>query len=261
MDGPGKGEELEVPKKIDWWRDFFTGLTLDMWRTAISEEQTRSESEFIFSELGVQANARILDVPCGNGRITLQLAAKGLNMIGVDFSDGFLREASNASRSKGLSISFEHREMRDLPWHNEFDGAFCWGNSFGYLDDSGNADFLKAVFRTLKPGARFLLDASSVAEAILPKIQERSEMQFGDILFKEENTYDHTMGRLDTRYTFVRGHEVEERFGSHRIYTYRQIVELLESPGFRMLKSLGSLSGGPFTLGANTLVFVVEKNV
>ena len=37
-----------------------------------------------------------------------------------------------------------------------FDGAFCVGNSFGYLDDEGNAAFLRAVRAALKPGGRFI---------------------------------------------------------------------------------------------------------
>ena len=48
--------------------------------------------------------------------------------------------------------------MRDLPWLGEFGGAVCFWSSFGYFDEQGNADFLRAVSNALKPGARFLLD-------------------------------------------------------------------------------------------------------
>lgn len=149
--------------------------------------------------------------------------------------------------------------MRDLPWRNEFDGAFCFGNSFGYLDDDGNADFLKAVYTILKPGSGLVLDAASVAEAILPKFQERSEVQVGDILFKEENRYDHLGGRLNTDYTFVRDGRVEKRFGSHRIYTYRELCQLLETAGFVILEAYGSLGQEPFKLGSAGLFFVAAK--
>ena len=67
--------------------------------------------------------------------------------------------------------------MRDLPWTAEFDGAFCFGNSFGYLDDEANADFLKAVSQTLKPGCRFIVDAPAVAECILPNFQPNRSLE------------------------------------------------------------------------------------
>ena len=54
--------------------------------------------------------------------------------------------------------------MRDLPWRSTFDGAFCVGNSFGYLDDPGNAAFLRAVRETLRPGARLVLETPMVLE-------------------------------------------------------------------------------------------------
>lgn len=48
--------------------------------------------------------------------------------------------------------------MCDLRWTDEFDGGYCFGNSFGYLDHSGVRKFLAAVARALKPGARFVID-------------------------------------------------------------------------------------------------------
>ena len=63
--------------------------------------------------------------------------------------------------------------MRDLPWRARFDGAFCLGNSFGYLDDEGNAAFLRAVAAALKPGARFVLETPMVLENLLGHIKDR----------------------------------------------------------------------------------------
>ena len=60
--------------------------------------------------------------------------------------------------------------MRDLPWPQRFDGVFCFGNSFAYLDDQGNADYLANVARALKPSGRFVLETGIVAESFLPHI-------------------------------------------------------------------------------------------
>ncbi len=246
-------------QKTEWWKDFFSGLVLDMWRQATSEEQTRLEADFIQRALQLTTPATVLDVPCGNGRLSMELASQGYVLTGVDFSPGFLKEARSSADKRQLKIAWEQREMRDLVWREEFDGAFCFGNSFGYLDDDGNAEFLKVVSRVLKPGARFVLDASSVAENVLPKIQAHSEVQIGDILFKEDNRYDHVQGRLDTEYTFVRDGKEEKRFGSHRIYTYREVCRLLDNAGFVNLEAYGSVSQEPFKFRSETLLFVATK--
>src|SRR6266702_2077566 len=134
----------------EWWRDFFSGVAVDLWLRVPTEEQTRAEADFIEKALRLPPHARLLDVPCGGGRHSLALAARGHQATGVDLSSDFLREARKQAKERHLEVAWEQREMDDLPWQNEFDGAFCFGNSFGYLDDAGNSRFLKAVARALK---------------------------------------------------------------------------------------------------------------
>ena len=246
-------------QKLEWWKDFFSGLTVDMWRQAVTEEQTRSEADFIQRMLKLTPPATILDVPCGFGRLAIEVATRGFTLSGVDISSQFLEEAKAAAKKLQLNVSWYQRDMRDLPLESSFDGAFCFGNSFGYLDDESNVQFLEAVYRVLRPNGRFILDASSVAENVLPKIQDHTEMEFGDIRFIEDNHYDHELSRLDTQYTFVRSDRTEKKFGSHRIYTYRELQGLLSSTGFVNCQSFGTITGEPFAFGANGLYIVATK--
>lgn len=242
----------------EWWENFFSGIALDLWRAAVPPERTRAEADFIQEALRLPAKAKVLDAPCGNGRLSLELAARGYQMTGVDIAVEFLEEARAKALERRLTIAWDQRDMRDLPWQSEFDGAFCFGNSFGYFSDDGNVAFLSSVARALKPGTRFILDAAA-AEAILPKFQEHSWAPVGDILFLEENRYDAALGRLHTDYTFVRNGKAEKRSGSHRIYTYRELCRLLEEAGFADLEAFGSLAKEPFKLGAERLLLVATK--
>ena len=122
--------------------------------------------------------------------------------------------------------------MRDLPWPQQFDGAFCVGNSFGYLNDDGNAAFLRAVWAALKPGGRFVLETPMVLENLLNHLQPRPWWKTGDVYLLVENQYDPVRSRLDIEYTFVSDGRVEVRRGSHRAYTFRELMELLTACGF-----------------------------
>jgi len=246
-------------QKPDWWKDFSSGLAVDMWRQAVTDDQTHSEADFIQKMLQLTPPATILDVPCGFGRLAIELASRGFTMSGLDISVEFLEEARVASSKRRLNVSWHQREMRDLPWQMSFEGAFCFGNSFGYLDDEGNAEFLDSVYRVLSPGGRFVLDASSVAENVLPRIQEHTEMRVGSILFIEDNHYDHALSRLDTEYTFVRADQTEKKFGSHRIYTYRELQGLFSKAGFVNCRTFGTISEEPFTFGAQGLFIVASR--
>jgi SAM-dependent methyltransferase len=146
--------------------------------------------------------------------------------------------------------------MRDLPWPAAFDGAFCLGNSFAYYDDQGNADFLKAVARTLKPGARFLLDTGYLVEGLLPVLQERTWYPWGDILTLADRRYDPATGRLHVEYTSIHDGKVEKWPMSARLYTYREVRRLAEDAGLTDLQGYGSLAREPFAFGSRRLLLV-----
>src|SRR6266705_1529218 len=77
----------------NWYEDFFHGVTLDLWRKAIPSEQTKAESEFLINNLACDAGAHLLDLPCGNGRLSFELAKRGYRVTGVDISEEFIEEA------------------------------------------------------------------------------------------------------------------------------------------------------------------------
>jgi SAM-dependent methyltransferase len=240
----------------DWWRTFFSGLAVDMWLQAMPEEITRSEADFVQKVLTVAPPSKLLDVPCGGGRHCLALAVRGYEMTGVDISPIFLDKARTQAKEKRLSIRWDEREMSDLPWEREFDGAFSLGNSFGYLTDAGNAAFLKAVARSLKPGARFLIGTGSLLETVMPSLQERAWMKIGDIYFMPDRRYDPASGRLEVEYTFIRDGRVEIKQASTRLYTYREFHRLLEEAGFSDLQAYSSMNQEAFQYGAKQLFMV-----
>jgi len=245
--------------QTNWWENFFHGVALDFWRAAISDEQTRAEADFINNQLQLPVGAKLLDVPCGNGRLSIELAAFGFELTGVDIAVEFIEEAKGKSEARGVSVDWRNIEMRALPWTSEFDGAFCFGNSFGYLEDDENAAFLKVIARTLKPGARFILDAPAIAECLLPHFVGNRTIELGDISCTIDSRYDHEQGRIFPSFTFVRNGVEDKRASSQRVYTYRELVRLLSEAGLETVAAYGSLAEEPFKLGDHRLLLVTKK--
>jgi SAM-dependent methyltransferase len=245
--------------KPNWWENFFHGVALDFWRAAISDEQTRAEADFINSHLEVPVGAKVLDVPCGNGRLAIELAAFGFNLTGVDLAPEFIEEAKTNSAARNASVGWKNLEMRQLNWTNEFDGAFCFGNSFGYLEDDESAEFLAALARALKPGARFIIDAPAIAECLLPHLLEHRTIELGDVSATIDTRYDEEQGRMFNEFTFKRDGVSDKRPASQRIYTYRELTGLLRAVALEPVAAYGSLTEEPFKLGAQKLLLVCRK--
>jgi SAM-dependent methyltransferase len=243
----------------EWWEEFFLS---ELWIAAQcgtwSEEETRSEAERVENLLELSAQARILDAPCGNGRLSLALAQRGHRVTGVDATLPLLERARRRSKELELDIVWEHRDMRDLPGEGEFDAVLCFWGSFGYFDEKGNADYLAAAARALAPGGRILVD-THVAETLFPIFQERGWHQVDDIMVIESRHWDHEKGRIDGEWTFLKEREEERRSSSLRIYTYRELARMLEEAGFDCCEGFASLDGESFRIGSPRLFITAAK--
>jgi SAM-dependent methyltransferase len=243
-----------------WYTNFFKGMIVDMWRQAMPESQTQADAEFLAKELAQPSGAKIADVPCGHGRLSLALAERGYSVTGVDFSEDALRFAIEGAAEKKLPVTFERRDMRELAWRDAFDAAFCFGNSFAYFDDAGNRAFLKAMQQIVKPGGRFVLETGFAAEGVFAQLQPRRWFPFNDFYCLHDTRYDPATAQITSTYILIReGQVVERKEAVYRVYTYRQIMEMLAEAGFNVIATYGSLQREPFRIGSARLWVTAVK--
>jgi ubiquinone/menaquinone biosynthesis C-methylase UbiE len=268
---------MSVP--TNWYEDFFHGLALDLWRKAISPEQTKAEADFLVKALRVDKGSHLLDVPCGNGRLAFELAKRGYRVTGVDISDEFIAEAwsqlnppsidhPSAAAAPGTtaaggidSVEFLLGDMRRIGGEKLYDGALCFGNSFGFLEYADMEKFLKGIARTLKPGARFVIETGMAAESILPKFETETSHQVDDISVTIKERYLAEESCIDTEYVFERDEKSETRLAKHWIYTVAEIRRMLERAGFAVEAMFGSLDRKPHKLLGVTELFVVAQRI
>ena len=240
----------------NWQANFFHGVALEFWRRAMSPEQTRAEADFLERVLNPNPNERLLDVPCGNGRHAIELANRGYSLTGVDSSEEYIAEARAAAAHP---IRWVLGDMCELPWKDEFQGAYCFGNSFGYLDYGGARTFLAAIARALKPGGKLAVDTGMVAESILPALGKGRFHRLGDIVVVSENKYHPAESRLDITYTFIQDGRVESRPTSSYCFTSGEICRMAVDAGFEVVNLFGSFAGESYELGSPRLVLVLQK--
>jgi SAM-dependent methyltransferase len=239
----------------DWTHDFFHGLAVDFWLAVAPPPD--GDLPFLENAFGVPAGQTILDVACGAGRHSIALARRGYAVTGVDSSTTCLAEAQR--RAEDVSIEWHRGDMRELPWRDRFDGALCFGNSFGYCDREGTRVFLRTLAASLKPGAAFVLESGAVAESLLPTLQTRRWMEVGDILYFSSATYDSSDSRLDVDYSFVRGAVRESRTAHTWIYTIGELREMFAYAGLIVEQLSSTPAGDPFRLGDPRLLLVARK--
>lgn len=244
-----------------WYEEFFNAdAALDVWQKYVTPEMTRAEADFLDSVLKIRSDGHLLDVPCGNGRHSVELASRGFHLTGVDISKKNMDRARAKAEAQDVEARFVHGDMRELPVATHFDGAFCFGNSFGYLDYDGMQGFVARISTLLKPKGKFCIDTSMSAESILPDLAVKTWFSMDDMYLLAENCYNAGESRLDTTYTtlFPDGRS-DVRKSSHWVYTVAEISRLLSSVGLQTVATYGSLDKEPFNVKKDRLLLVAEK--
>jgi SAM-dependent methyltransferase len=237
-----------------WFETFFQGPAVEFWTNAMTPALTLADVDFLEKTFDAKPGARLLDVPCGNGRHSIGLARRGYRITGIDLSQEFLA----AARAE-LDADWRFGDMRALELEaSAFDGAFCFGNSFGYLDYEGAGAFLSSLAGALKPGAKLVIETGVCAESILPTIVAKRWHRFGDLFIVSENRYDAAASRLDIDYTFLRDGTIETRPASSYVFTVAEIGRMLESAGFEVLARNSGLAGETYQLGSPRLIITAQ---
>lgn len=228
-------------------------------RQGENEEANRRDADRIERALRLVPGSAVLDVPCGDGRISLELAARGYEVTGVDASGHFVAEARRRAAEGGVSSRFEEGDMRELLFESEFDAAINFGGSFGYFDDAGNDRVAASVCRALRPGGRYLIDAVT-PETIFQDFRDRLWYESGDVLVLVNNRYDPGTGRIEADWMMVGPDGSREaQHSSMRIYSFAELQALVLKAGFDRVEGFDSDSPEPFHLGASRLFLVATK--
>ncbi len=229
----------------NWWSHFFINGWDAVQTDARPEAITQKEIAMIDGIAKAHGCKKILDAPCGEGRITLELAKKGYLMEGIDFNPAAIRKAIQKKEKHNIIAKFKQEDMLAMEYENEFDMLLCWYSSFGYFGDADNEKFVAAAAKALKKGACFLLDLHPL-DSFLPRFSPHAIHRFKEVIVLEERTFDHENSRVNTTWTFQKDGHFKSHKSSIRLYSYAELSQLLKKHGFSEIKGFGSYDGEIF---------------
>lgn len=145
-----------------WYEELFANYARAYDREAYTQG-TLQEVAFLEAELGGNKNARILDVGCGTGRHSIELARHGFAVTGIDLSASQLARAREKARDAGVNPVFEQRDARKPHFESEFDLVImlCEGGFSLMESDAMNFAILENAVRALRPGGKLVFTCLS----------------------------------------------------------------------------------------------------
>jgi ubiquinone/menaquinone biosynthesis C-methylase UbiE len=209
----------------------------------------------ILGRLDLPPGSRVLDAPCGLGRISRRLASVGLEVTGVDLSAQFIALAQAEPTGPGGHVSYVRGDLRHLPVPGPFDAVVCWFTSFGYHDDADCRQVLDEFHRVLRPGGTVLIETMHHDGVVrhFTSAPEATVIWRGEDAQVDLSRFDPQTGRLATDRTVYREGVVRRSSHYIRLPTPPEWTQWLEGAGFRDVRCSAG-GGGPLELDSWVMV-------
>ena len=202
---------------------------------------------------------KIVDLCCGPGRMTLEFARRGFDVLGVDITASYLEKARKDSVHESLTVEFTKKDIRAFKRKAAFDVAVNLYNSFGYFDDpSDDLLFMKNAFYSLKEGGAFIIEVLGKEIAVRDYVDADWFERAGFIVLTESEPVD-SWASIRNRWITIKGGERREKVFIQRLYAASELRRLLLDTGFASVELYGSWDEAPYDTNAKTLIAVGRK--
>ena len=230
-------------KNKKWYEELFENYA-ETYEKECFTQGTIAEVDFIEKEIGVDKSKRILDVGCGVGRHSIELAKRGYRVTGFDLSQSQLNRAIEKAKKENLDINFFIADARLFCFANEYDLAImlCEG-AFPLMEtDEMNYRILQNVAKSLKPGGKFIFTTLNGLFPLFHSV-EKFVSEEGGLKVKSEKfdlmTFrDRNITEIPDDSGNIRKLECDERY-----YMPSEITWYLKTLGFKDIEIFGCTTG------------------
>ena len=243
--GPVSDLERHLPP--EWWKDIFNSLYLKTDGDVVENDlNTIRDVDLIIQATGIKKEDFILDLCCGQGRHSLELASRGFqNVSGLDRSRYLVRLARKRAKQRALNITLSQGDARKFRMQDSSkDCAMLLGNSFGYFErEEDDLMVLESVKRILKPKGKLILD---IVDGVwmAKNFEARSWEWIDQVHFvNRERSLAADQKRIISREVITNSEigVLADQFYAERLYTLEEITHLLKSLGFTNIQSHGNV--------------------
>jgi 2-polyprenyl-3-methyl-5-hydroxy-6-metoxy-1,4-benzoquinol methylase len=209
---------------------------------------TIGECDFIEKEIGYNKGLHILDIGCGTGRHSIELAKRGYQVTGVDLSDSMLQKAKQNAKKHQVQVNFEKHDARKLPFTSKFDIILmlCEG-AFPLMEtDEMNYHILENASNALKSkNSKLIFTTLNGLFPLFHSVKDFINSEKKDKVAEQStNTFDVMTFRDHTVITVVDDDgQKKELQCNERYYVPSEISWMLKSLGFTKIDIFGAKLG------------------
>ena len=244
----------------DWWATYFDAHYLLEYQPIFSFAKDREEVGRLMEILALPSGARILDVPCGQGRHAHLFAEAGFRVEGLDYSKHLIDLAKK--RGTGRTLHYTRGDMRALPapWVGRFDAVVNLFTSFGFFTDpADDARVVREFARVLAPGGTLVWHGGS-RDGVMSRFLARDWWKSDDgTMIGHQRAFDPLSGVLTIRTAWEGPSGSGSREHRIRLYTATRLAELCLDAGLVVEEAYDGFRERPLSRRSGEMLLVARK--
>lgn len=267
-----KKPELYAPGTSLMWVDehiskqlLATHLSQDIELASRKKTTISLTIEWILSHMSGE-RLSILDLGCGPGLYTEQLAGHGHNVTGIDFSLSSISYAKKSAHQKHLSISYRNQNYLELTDENTYDLIMMIFTDFGVLTPDQRKCILTNIYRALKPGGTFLFDVLNENYPVSQtgtrdwEISESGFWRNSPYMALTESFYYEEQKVSLSQHTIIENDEITDiyRFWVHT-FSHSDLDNILSDTGFNAIQCFENVIPDSDLYSSNAVTFCIAK--
>ncbi len=214
-------------------------------------------------ELSGGMEASVLDLGCGTGRHSLELARRGYRVTGIDRTLEYIEECKRRAETEGLPIEFVCQDMLEFRRKEGFDAVECLFSPFGSFGSrEADKQLLRNIQESLRDDGRMIIDVVGkevVALNFQPRVEYSKVVSSERVFMSEERRILHDWSTIQYRRTFRTNCKASTFSMDAHLYSGSEFRELIEDVGFFRVELFGNHGGAPYDQQATRLVAIACK--
>lgn len=223
--------------------------------------------EACFRKYGLEEPSDIVDLGCGTGSISIELAKRGHRVIGLDISEEMLALAYAKAEAAKVKLLLLSQNMTCFDTGAHMDAALCCFDGINYLSDTGDIySCFCSVYENLRENGLFVFDISTAYKYENILANNSFVYEYEDLFAVWESFYNKKSGICDFDLTFFAKNknglwERSDEYQRQRKYSEKTILSLLKKAGFELLEKVCDIDFSPVIPTSEREFFICKKKV
>jgi len=257
LHAPPTDEEPVLP-------NFFSAGSPFLDHPLLTSERTAAEIDFVLSQTNIRITDRILDVGCGPGRHSIELAQRGYPVVGIDPAAAMITAAQDRAAAAGVAVEFIVAAGEEYASAEKFWAALCLFTTLGqinreadYINPGMPHPLLTQVTANLEPGGFLILEIPH-KDWVIANLKESD--RFGDETnyTAVQRGFDANCSVVTEEFSLVSPIETRKYVLQYQIFTPTDITIMLEQAGFAVWQYFGDFHGNAFVTESPNLIVVAQ---